>query len=85
MSGLTNAIQGYFRGMGQMRIVPVGTVLQTADRAVCVYLWVPQIGINGEAYAYFVGWLCQCILQYGLLFYRRSRTSPGPAGRIPGV
>lgn len=75
MPCLTNSIQGHFRGMGQMKIVLCGTVLQTAVRTLCVYLWVPTMGINGEAYACAVGWTCQCILQYGLYFYRKRRVA----------
>ena len=67
MPCLTNAIQGYFRGLGQMRIVLLGTVLQTSVRVLCVCLWVPKIGINGEAYACFAGWACQCVLQLSLI------------------
>lgn len=74
MPCLTNSIQGHFRGMGQMKIVLAGTVLQTAVRTICVFLWVPKIGINGEAYACFTGWMCQCLLQYTLyLYWRRKR------------
>lgn len=71
MPCLTNSIQGHFRGLGQMKIVLAGTVLQTAVRTLCVFLWVPVIGINGEAYACFTGWMCQCILQYGIYFRRK--------------
>lgn len=74
MPCLTNSIQGHFRGMGQMKIVLAGTVLQTAVRTLCVFLWVPKIGINGEAYACFTGWMCQCLLQYSLyVYWRRKR------------
>lgn len=73
MPCLTNSIQGHFRGMGQMKIVLVGTILQTAVRTICVFLWVPTMGINGEAYACFTGWMCQCLLQYSLYFYWRRK------------
>ena len=69
MPGLTNAIQGHFRGLGMMKMVLFGTILQTGVRTLCVFLWVPQYGINGEAWACFTGWLCMVIVQYGLYFY----------------
>lgn len=76
MPCLTNSIQGHFRGMGQMKIVLVGTVLQTAVRTVCVYFWVPVMGINGEAWACMTGWMCQCALQYTLYFWwKRKRAA----------
>ena len=72
MPGLTNAIQGHFRGLGMMKMVLFGTVLQTAVRTVCVFFWVPKMGINGEAWACFTGWACMVIVQYGLYFYWRK-------------
>lgn len=66
---LTNGIQGHFRGLGKMKIVLLGTIIQTSIRTILVFLWVPKMGINGEAYACAVGWTCQCIVEYGLLFY----------------
>lgn len=72
MPGLTNAIQGHFRGLGMMKMVLFGTILQTSVRTLCVFLWVPKIGINGEAWACFTGWMCMVVVQYGLYFYWRK-------------
>ena len=73
MPGLTNAIQGHFRGLGMMKMVLFGTILQTSVRTLCVFFWVPRYGINGEAWACFTGWLCMVIVQYGLYFYMRKK------------
>lgn len=79
MPGITNAIQGHFRGLGMMKIVLFGTILQTAVRTLCVFLWVPKIGINGEAWACFTGWMCMIIVQYSLYFHWKK------AGKLPKV
>ncbi len=55
MPGITNAIQGHFRGLGRMKIVLFSTVLQTGIRTLCVFFWVPKMGIRGEAWACFTG------------------------------
>lgn len=73
MPCFTNAIQGFFRGMGHMKIVLFATVLQISIRTICVYFWVPSIGISGEAYACFVGWLCMIIFEFGYLFLERKK------------
>ncbi len=73
MPGITNAIQGHFRGLGMMKIVLFGTVLQTAIRTVCVFFWVPAMGINGEAWACFTGWACMAAVEYSLYFYWRKK------------
>lgn len=71
MPCILNAIQGYFRGLGHMVIVLAATIIQISIRTFCVYLWVPALGITGEAFACFTGWSCQlffeiiCILFFG--------------------
>ena len=70
--GITNAIQGHFRGLGMMKVVLFGTVLQTTIRTVCVFFWVPKMGINGEAWACFTGWACMAVVEYSLYFYWKS-------------
>lgn len=77
MPGITNAIQGHFRGLGMMKMVLFGTILQTTVRTVCVYYWVPAMGINGEAWACFTGWMCMVAVQYSLYFYWKK------TGKLP--
>lgn len=72
MPGITNAIQGHFRGLGMMKVVLFGTVLQTTIRTGCVFFWVPKMGINGEAWACFTGWACMAVVEYSLYFYWKS-------------
>ena len=71
MPGITNAIQGHFRGLGMMKIVLFATVLQTSIRTVCVFFWVPKMGINAEAWACFTGWAVMALVEYSLYFYWR--------------
>lgn len=62
---LTNAMQGFFRGMNHMTITLVSTILQISIRTIAVYILVPRIGINGEAYACAIGWTAMLIFEYG--------------------
>ncbi len=78
MPCITNSIQGYFRGVGKIKIVLNATVLQISVRTVCVNFWVPPYGITGEAYACMAGWICQCV--YELLCYLYYRKSGFTAG-----
>lgn len=73
MPGITNAIQGFFRGMGMVKITLFATVLQTGIRTICVFLWVPKMGINGECWACFTGWLCMSIVEYAIYFILKKR------------
>ena len=67
LPGLTNGIQGYFRGMGEMKTTLINTAIQISVRAAIVYILVPRIGLRGAAIACAVGWCCMlvnCAFQY---------------------
>lgn len=67
----TNGIQGFFRGMGNMKITLVSTLIQVVFRVVFVYLLVPHTGLNGVAYAAVVGWIF--MLAYEVPYYFRFK------------
>lgn len=68
LPGLTNGIQGFFRGMGEMKTTLVATFIQISLRALVVYLLVPRIGLCGAAYACAIGW--SCMLVYAFFRYQ---------------
>jgi len=73
MPCVLNAIQGYYRGMARMKVALAATLIQIAVRTALVYLWVPQIGIVGEAWACLAGWLLQFVYEYGIYFRERRQ------------
>ena len=70
---VTNAMQGFMRGMGNMSITLVSTILQIAVRTVFVYILVPRIGITGEAYACAIGWTVMILFEYSYYFIFRKK------------
>ncbi|MBQ9265203.1 MAG: MATE family efflux transporter [Clostridia bacterium] len=68
MPCVNNAMQGFLRGLGRMKIVLIATVIQISIRTACVYLLVPQMGIVGEAYACMIGWLCMFFFETAYYF-----------------
>jgi len=58
LPAFTNGIQGFFRGMGNMKITLISTIIQISVRVVFVYILVPSVGITGVAFASMVGWIC---------------------------
>lgn len=68
LPGLTNGMQGYFRGMGEMKTTLVGTAIQISVRALAVYALVPRVGLAGAAWACAFGWCC--MLVYAAARYR---------------
>lgn len=73
MPGFTNGMQGFFRGMGNMKTTLAGTAIQIFLRAAFVYLLVPRIGITGAAYACMAGWTCMLLYEVPYYFYCKKR------------
>lgn len=53
---MTNCVQGFFRGMGKLKITLCGTFIQTSIRVIATYLLAPSMGIRGIAFACAAGW-----------------------------
>lgn len=73
MPCILNTVQGFFRGLGKMNIVLIATVSQISIRTILVYIWVPQYGITGEAWACLVGWLFQFFFEWSYCFFTIGR------------
>lgn len=69
----TNGMQGFFRGMGDMRITLIGTTVQTVLRVIFVYLLTPILGIKGAAYACAIGWSVMLAVEIPYYFLCRKR------------
>ena len=69
MPAMTNGIQGYFRGLGEMKTTLAGTSIQISLRTLVVALLVPRIGLDGAAWACAVGW--SFMLAYAAIRYRQ--------------
>ena len=70
---VTNAMQGFMRGMGNMTITLISTILQISIRTLFVYILVPKIGITGEAYACAIGWTAMILFEYSYYFLQRKK------------
>lgn len=56
LPALSNGVQGFFRGMGDVAMTLRCTLLQTTLRVLCTYLLTPVIGISGIAIGCVIGW-----------------------------
>jgi len=68
LPAITNIIQGYFRGLGKMRITLNSTFTQIVGRVIAAYLLAPYFGITGIVLACLVGWICMLIYECPLFF-----------------
>ena len=63
VSAFCNTLQGYFRGMGLMRIALYATVVQIPVRVWISYALAGRLGLNAVALAVGVGWICMALYQ----------------------
>lgn len=70
---LTNAIQGFFRGVKNMSLTLYSTLIQISIRTAVVFAFVPRVGIVGEAWACLAGWTAMVAFEF--TYYFRHRTA----------
>lgn len=71
----TNGIQGYFRGMGNMKITLLCTFIQTSLRVVVTWILAPTMGIYGVAIACAVGWSAMLLVEVPYYFYCKNKAT----------
>lgn len=64
LPAFTNGLQGFFRGMGDMKITLVGTITQISLRVLFVFLFVPKVGMVGVAFASLLGWIGMLLVEF---------------------
>jgi Na+-driven multidrug efflux pump len=70
LPGLTNVIQGYFRGLGKMNATLNATFIQIVVRVTAAYCIASYFGIKGFALACLIGWIF--MLGYQLPVFRKT-------------
>jgi Na+-driven multidrug efflux pump len=71
LPAFTNWLQGYFRGMGNMKVTFYSTSIQMFFRVVFAYMFIRFVGFTGIAYACFGGWIAMIL--YEVPVYLKSR------------
>nr|WP_330414408.1 MATE family efflux transporter [Lachnotalea glycerini] len=78
--GFTNWLQGYFRGMGEMKITFYSTTVQIIFRVIFVYAFIPIAGFTGIAYACLGGWIAMLLYEVPAYYrYTRKKQSKNKA------
>jgi len=71
LPSFTNGLQGYFRGMGDLKITLMSTFLQVVTRVLFAYLLIPKMEIVGIALSCLAGWVV--MLAYEIPQYIKHR------------
>jgi Na+-driven multidrug efflux pump len=73
MPAATNGLQGYFRGMGDLKITLISTFTQITVRVIASYILAPRFGIEGIAFSCFIGWVAMLAYEVPVYFkYNRE-------------
>ncbi|MBQ9309137.1 MAG: MATE family efflux transporter [Clostridia bacterium] len=70
---MTNGVQGWFRGMGRMRMTLWATLTQITLRVIFVWILTPTVSVTGVAFASAIGWTGMLLLEVPILL-RAQRT-----------
>ena len=73
LPAFTNVIQGFFRGMGNMKITLISTLVQMIFRVLAVFILAPRFGMTGVAYACFIGWIAMLLAELPYYFYYKRK------------
>lgn len=71
--GFTNGFQGFYRGMGMMKMTLLGTFIQTCLRVISTWILVLRIGIYGVSFACAIGWSMMLLVEIPYYFVVRKR------------
>ncbi len=70
----TNGFQGFYRGMGMMKMTLLGTFIQTTLRVIFTWILTPVLGIYGVAFACAAGWSVMLLVEIPYYMYLRRRS-----------
>ena len=71
-----NSFVGFFRGVGRMHVLLIGTTMHITIRALLSHLLVGGMGLSAVALATGVGWMCMTAYQILCLHQWRRETRP---------
>ena len=73
LPAMTNGFQGYYRGMGNMPMTLLGTLIQTSLRVVTTCILAPRMGMYGIAFACATGWCVMLMVEVPFYFWQKAR------------
>ena len=72
LPGMTNGFQGFYRGMGRMKMTILGTTVQISFRTLFTILLAHVMGIRGIALASGIGWSIMLLIEVPIALWSLS-------------
>jgi len=77
LPAITNGLQGYFRGVGDLKITLISSLINMGFRFISCMLYVSvlHLGIRAVPFSCLTGWICMIIYEmpYLILFHKKHR------------
>ena len=72
---LTNGIQGYFRGTGDLRITLISSIINMVFRCISCYILLYHLGFTFSVlpWSYLAGWIAMMVYEVPILLSRQAR------------
>ena len=76
MPAATNIIQGFFRGLGDLKVTLISTILNMSARFLSAWIMIHILhgGFERLAWANFWGWVAMLLFQIPMICFRRKKT-----------
>jgi putative MATE family efflux protein len=75
LPSLTNGIQGFFRGLGNMKVTLISSVIQISIRVLFVFMLVPIMGMESVAISSLIGWIFMLAFEIPYYFIHIKNTN----------
>lgn len=75
LTGFTNTFQGFFRGIGNLRVTLIATIIQIPIRVVLTYSLIGQFGIQAVVIGTAVGWMFMSVYEL-YAYWKCGRFTP---------
>lgn len=71
LPGLTNGLQGYFRGIGDLKVTLWSSMINMGVRVIACFIMIFhfQIGFTAVPWSYFIGWIAMIAFELPFLLY----------------
>ena len=72
--GITNALQGYFRGIGDLKITLWSTIVNMSSRCISCYIliFLCHFDFSAIAWSYLIGWICMILFELPFIFFGKK-------------
>ena len=83
MPAMTNGIQGYFRGVGDLKVTLLSSILNMTGRVICCFVLLMRfhMGFHAVPWSYMTGWCLMLLFEIPYLVFSLNKSRRGAVNR----